>query len=225
MSSLHFEWYVTLFLSCFFNPYNHINSLYFVMHDGSFLLRWKSLLPTIFHFQIFNPTFKCHTLCNIIINLFHIPFGGKRFNATRLFVKINTSYLTISFFSSSNNGQCIWLRLFRIHITLLIFAWFLWHFTCGWMIERQIFLHKISEALQNLLKAPSKFIFIFVNTSAVIWSERLTILLHWKRVICSVITSPGIMTVNFVDKLIKPSMIYWIHIMAINFILQDESAT
>ena len=143
MSSLHFKWYVTLFLSYFFNPYNHINSLYFVMHDGSFLLRWKSLLPTIFHFQIFNPTFKCHTLCNIIINLFHIPFGDKHFNATRLFVKINTSYLNEFFFSSSNNGLCIWPRLFWMHITLFIFAWSLWYFTCRCMIEWHIFYIKL----------------------------------------------------------------------------------
>ena len=63
------------------------------MHDESLLLRCKSLLPKICHFQIFKPTFKCVTLCIILITLFHIPFGGKRFNATRLFVKINTSYL------------------------------------------------------------------------------------------------------------------------------------
>ena len=51
-------------------------------------LRWNSLLPKICHFQVFYPTFKCYTLCVILINLFHIPLKGKRFKATRLFLWI-----------------------------------------------------------------------------------------------------------------------------------------
>ena len=67
------------------------------MHDRSLLLRWKTLLPKICHFQIFNTTFKCPTLCIILITLFHIRFRSKRFYATRLFVKITTSNLNAFF--------------------------------------------------------------------------------------------------------------------------------
>ena len=64
------------------NLYFHISNLYFVMHDGSLLL--KSLLPKIWHFQIFDPIFKCHTLCITLIILFNIHVRGTRFNAKRL---------------------------------------------------------------------------------------------------------------------------------------------
>ena len=49
----------------------------------------------------------------------------------------------LSSFSASNNSQCISLRQFWMHITLLMFAWFLWYFTCGCMIEWRIRIHKI----------------------------------------------------------------------------------
>ena len=98
-------------LSRFFNLYIHTSNLYFVMHDGNLLLRWKSLLPKTCHFKICNPTFKCHTLCSILINLFYVPFGGNVSTHHDYLWKLTPPISTLSSFSFSNNSQCIWLML------------------------------------------------------------------------------------------------------------------
>ena len=128
--TFNFYWLVTSFLPCFVNLYIHISNLYFVMHNESLLLGWKSLLPKICNFQIFNPTFKYVTLCIILKTLIHVPFGDKHFNATWLFVKNNTSYLDAFFLSipkywpvyitdatlNINNNVAICLIPLKVHV-------------------------------------------------------------------------------------------------------------
>ena len=83
-------------------------------------------------------------------------------------MKINTQISTHSSFSSSNIGQCIWLLLLWMGMTILIFDRFLRNITRGRIMERRrICIHKISEAyrllaigksfITELLKGPSQY--------------------------------------------------------------------
>ena len=75
------------------------------------------------------------------------PFWGQTFQRNTTFLwKLKPPISKRSSISFSNNGQCIWLLLLWMPITMLIFAWFIWNFTCGCLIWWQICIHKISEA-------------------------------------------------------------------------------
>ena len=75
------------------------------------------------------------------------PFLWANFSSQHDFLwRLTSPSSTNSPFSSSNIGQCIWLRPLWMPITILIFARFLRNFTCACMKEWRIFMHKISQA-------------------------------------------------------------------------------
>ena len=120
-------------------------------------------------FQLFNPILKWLALCIIPRRLFCKFLCEQTFQDDTVFMKINTSYSNAFFlFILKYRPVYIWLRLLWKLITMLIFVRFLWNFTCWWMIEYGINIHKISEAylflvcgkpfITELIEGPSLFV-------------------------------------------------------------------